>query len=132
MGCCISKYEKEEILEIYLNEIYLGQKGPVAINGVGEASYFYFGKPVRELSRTEAATIAGLIKAPNHYSPYQDKKRCLSRRNFILTTMHRKGWLPKETLQADLNLKVTCRKLLDISHCVPHCDEITIIVNSVS
>jgi len=98
------KYEKEEILEIYLNEIYLGQKGTVAINGVGEASYFYFGKPVRELSRAEAATIAGLIKAPNHYTPYQDKERCLSRRNFVLTAMHDKGWLSKEALQADLKV----------------------------
>jgi penicillin-binding protein 1B len=97
-------YEKEEILEIYLNEIYLGQKGTVAINGVGEASYFYFGKPVRELSRAEAATIAGLIKAPNHYTPYQDKERCLGRRNFVLTAMHNKGWLSKEALQADLKV----------------------------
>jgi len=87
------KYEKEEILEIYLNEIYLGQKGPEAINGVGEASYFYFGKPVKELSRAEAATIAGLIKAPNNYSPYRDEARCLSRRNFVLNAMHTKGWL---------------------------------------
>ena len=100
------EYEKEEILEIYLNEIYLGQKGTAAINGVGEASYFYFGKPVNELSRVEAATIAGLIKAPNHYSPYQDKNRCLSRRNVVLTAMHSKGWLPKEALQADLKVPV--------------------------
>ncbi len=100
------EYEKEEILEIYLNEIYLGQKGPVAINGVGEASYFYFGKPVRELSRVEAATIAGLIKAPNHYTPYRDKERCLSRRNFVLTAMHNKGWLSKAALQADLKVPV--------------------------
>ncbi len=100
------EYEKEEILEIYLNEIYLGQKGSVAINGVGEASYFYFGKPVKELSRTEAATIAGLIKAPNHYSPYQHKDRCLSRRNFVLTAMHDKGWLSREELQADLKVAV--------------------------
>ena len=100
------KYEKEEILEIYLNEIYLGQKGPVAINGVGEASYFYFGKPVKELNRAEAATIAGLIKAPNHYSPYLDEARCLSRRNLVLEAMHTKGWLSPEDLRADLKVPV--------------------------
>jgi penicillin-binding protein 1B len=100
------KYEKEEILEIYLNEIYLGQKGTVAVNGVGEASYFYFGKPVKELSRAEAATIAGLIKAPNHYSPYQDMARCLARRNFVLRAMHQKGWLSAEDLQSDLKAPV--------------------------
>ena len=101
------KYEKEEILEIYLNEIYLGQKGAVAINGVGEASYFYFGKPVKELSRAEAATIAGLIKAPNNYSPYQDIARCLARRNFVLNAMHTKDWLSAEDLQTDLKVPVS-------------------------
>jgi penicillin-binding protein 1B len=48
-------YTKDEILEIYLNEIYLGQKGSVAVNGLGEASYFYFGKPVNELTTAEGA-----------------------------------------------------------------------------
>jgi len=59
-----AQYSKDEILEIYLNEIYLGQKGSVSVNGVGEAAFFYFGKPVPELSLSEAATLAGLIKAP--------------------------------------------------------------------
>ena len=89
-----------------MNEIYLGQKGPVAINGVGEASYFYFGKPVKKISRSEAATIAGLIKAPNHYSPYRDKERCLVRRNLVLNAMHTKGWLSESDLRADLKAPV--------------------------
>jgi penicillin-binding protein 1B len=100
------KYEKDDILEIYLNEIYLGQKGSVSINGVGEASFFYFGKPVRELSRAEAATIAGLIKAPNYYSPYVDKEHCRERRNDILEAMRKKGWLSEEELQAALKIPV--------------------------
>jgi penicillin-binding protein 1B len=79
------KYDKREILEIYLNEIYLGQKGSVAINGFGEAAYFYFGKPVKQLTLSEAAIIAGLIKAPNHYSPYRDITRCRSRRDAVFT-----------------------------------------------
>jgi len=96
------KYEKREILEIYLNEIYLGQKGSVAINGVGEASYFYFGKPVKELTLSEAAVIAGLIKAPNHYSPYRDPLRCSSRRDAVLQAMHRWQWITETALQAEL------------------------------
>ena len=95
-------YDKNEILEIYLNEIYLGQKASVSINGVGEASYFYFGKPVSELSITQAALIAGLIKAPNYYSPYVDKKRCLNRRNTVLRAMHKNGWISDEELRAAL------------------------------
>jgi penicillin-binding protein 1B len=96
------KYDKREILEIYLNEIYLGQKGSVAINGVGEAAYFYFGKPVKQLTLSEAAVIAGLIKAPNHYSPYRDIKRCRSRRDAVLQAMYRWEWVTEAALQAAL------------------------------
>ena len=99
-------YEKNEILEIYLNEIYLGQKGSVSINGVGAASSFYFDKPVSKLSLPEAATIAGLIKGPNHFSPYVDKSRCKDRRNMVLNAMHRKGWISNDNLKAALSAKV--------------------------
>lgn len=96
------KYTKDEILEMYLNEIYLGQKGSVSVNGVGEASYFYFGKPVKDLSLVEAATLAGLIKAPNRYSPYLDKERCRKRRNAVLQAMLKKGWGEKGRIEAAL------------------------------
>ncbi|MCK5204340.1 MAG: transglycosylase domain-containing protein, partial [Desulfobacterales bacterium] len=96
------KYDKREILEIYLNEIYLGQKGSVAINGIGEASYFYFGKPVKHLTLSEAAIIAGLIKAPNHYSPYRDITRCRIRRDAVLQAMHRWEWITEAALQTTL------------------------------
>ena len=95
------KYDKDEILEIYLNEIYLGQKGATSINGVGEASYFYFGKTIKELSRPEAAVIAGLIKAPNYYSPYQDMERCRQRRDDVLHAMQRKGWISESERNSD-------------------------------
>ncbi len=93
------RYGKREILEIYLNEIYLGQKGSVAINGIGEASYFYFGKPVKRLTLSEAATIAGLIKAPNNYSPYRNMARCQSRRDKVLQAMHRWEWITQTELE---------------------------------
>jgi len=94
------QYTKDEILEIYFNEIYLGQRGSESINGVGEASFFYFGKPVDELSIPESAMIAGLIKGPNLYSPYIHPDICLSRRNSVLRAMVKNGWLPEEKLQA--------------------------------
>ncbi|MGD8611548.1 MAG: PBP1A family penicillin-binding protein [Desulfobacterales bacterium] len=93
------KYDKREILEIYLNEIYLGQKGSVAINGIGEASYFYFGKPVERLTLSEAAVMAGLIKAPNNYSPYRDMARCRDRRDTVLEAMHRWEWITQAELE---------------------------------
>ena len=99
-------YEKNEILEIYLNEIYLGQKASVAISGIGEASFFYFGKSVMDLSLNEAATIAGLIRGPNYYSPHIHKERCRKRRNMVLNAMHQKGWISDEELKTVLPLPI--------------------------
>jgi penicillin-binding protein 1B len=95
-------YDKNAILEIYLNEIYLGQKESISINGINEASYFYFGKPVGELSLSEGAVLAGLIRAPNLYSPYIDKSRCRARRDSVLEAMHKRQWLTAEELKASL------------------------------
>lgn len=103
MSIIIEKmYTKDEILEIYLNDIYLGQSGSVAINGVGEAAMFYFGQKVADISLAEAAAIAGLIRAPGRYSPYIDKGRCRQRRDAVLKAMHAKGWVTAEALQAGL------------------------------
>jgi penicillin-binding protein 1B len=82
-----ARYSKEEILEAYLNEIYLGQRGSIAIKGVGEASRFYFGKQVSDLNLAESATIAGMIKAPNVYSPFRSPERTRERRNLVLAQM---------------------------------------------
>jgi penicillin-binding protein 1B len=95
-----TKYKKEEILEMYLNEIYFGQKGSVAVNGLGEASYCYFGKPVNELTLDEAATIAGLVRAPNIYSPYNNPERSRARRNQVLKNMLKQGWIAREEFDA--------------------------------
>jgi penicillin-binding protein 1B len=95
-------YHKNVILEIYLNEIYLGQKESVSINGIGEASHFYFGKPVSELSLSEGAVIAGLIRAPNLFSPYVDKGRCRARRDSVLEIMHKHNWITAEQLKVAL------------------------------
>ena len=99
-------YDKDIIFEIYLNEIYLGQKGSIAIHGVGEASHFYFGKAVQKLNIAEAAAIAGLIKGPNRYSPYIDSERCRNRRDTVLQDMHRNGWITKEELEEVLATSV--------------------------
>ncbi len=100
------RYEKDEILEIYLNEIYWGQNGAEAINGVGEAARFYFGKKVSALTITESAVLAGLIKAPNIYSPYIHPERCQQRRNTVLQAMAQMGMLDKTRLSRELVLPV--------------------------
>ena len=79
-----AKYSKQEILEAYLNDIYLGRNRSISIVGVGEASHFYFGKPVSEITVPEAALLAGIIKSPNNYSPFENPNLALQRRNTVL------------------------------------------------
>ena len=100
------KYDKDEILEIYLNEIYMGQKGSAAINGVGEAARFYFGKSVPDLSLVEAALLAGLIKSPGRYSPFEDLQRSRQRRDTVLQAMHTRNWITERQLQRALAIGV--------------------------
>lgn len=80
-------YDKDEILEIYLNEIYMGQRGSVAIHGIGEASRYYFGRNVEDLTLSEAAALAGMIKGPNSYSPLSKPQAAIDRRNLVLRRM---------------------------------------------
>jgi penicillin-binding protein 1B len=86
-------YTKAQILEIYLNEVYFGQKGSVAVTGLGEASLFYFGKPAAQLTVAEGATLAGLLRAPNRDSPYVNAQRARQRRDQVLHTMVEQGWI---------------------------------------
>jgi penicillin-binding protein 1B len=84
---------KDEILELYLNEVYLGQRGSFAIHGVAEAARLFFGKDVTNLSLAEAATIAGVIQAPYTHSPFSSLTRARDRRNVVLQTMVDSGFV---------------------------------------
>jgi len=81
------RYSKEEILEAYMNEIYLGQNGSVQIAGVEQASQVYFGKKVTYLTLGEAATLAGLIRSPNVLAPTRNPQRAKPRRDTVLGLM---------------------------------------------
>jgi penicillin-binding protein 1B len=85
------RFDKDAILEAYLNEIYLGQRGATQIHGIGEASRFYFGKSIGELDLAEAALIAGLIQSPNRLSPHRQPEAALQRRDLVLGLMLRQG-----------------------------------------
>jgi len=94
------RYSKDQILEIYLNEIYLGQQGSIAINGVGAAARHFFGKTVQSLTLAESATLAGMIRSPGRYSPIAHPQRCRDRRNAVLEAMHYEGWINEDELAA--------------------------------
>src|SRR4029450_6629210 len=78
-------------LEAYLNEIYLGQRGPIAIRGVGAATRAYFGKELHHPATGEAALLAAIIRGPNVYSPAVDPARARDRRNLVLGRMRELG-----------------------------------------
>jgi len=100
------KYRKEEILESYVNEIYLGQAGLVSIYGVSEAAHRYFGKTPGKLSIEEIALIVGLIKGPNTYSPVKNVESATKRRNVVLRRLCEEGILTEEALTVALNRPV--------------------------
>ena len=83
---------KEQILELYLNEIFLGQNS----YGVAAASQTYFNKSLTELRPEEAAYLAALPKAPSNYHPVREKERAISRRNFVLREMYENGFLDED------------------------------------
>lgn len=85
------RYTKLEILETYLNEIYLGQRGAKGVYGVWEGSKFYFGKEPKDLSIGEAAMLAGLIKAPSRFAPTRNRERARQRRNEVLAALLEQG-----------------------------------------
>jgi penicillin-binding protein 1B len=91
---------KEDILELYLNEIYLGQAGGASVCGVDEAARAYFGKPAGRLTVGEAATIAGIISAPNRYSPLRHPEAAKTRRDIALDRMVAVGSLDAEAAKA--------------------------------
>lgn len=86
-------YSKDEILETYLNEIYLGQDGPRAIHGFGLAAQFYFGLPLNELKAHQLALLAGLARGASYYDPRKHPERALQRRNHVLEVMMEQGLL---------------------------------------
>lgn len=87
---------KDQILEAYLNEVYLGQDGPRAIRGFGLASQFYFNKPLGELQPSQIALLVGLVKGPSYYNPRRNPKRALARRNVVLQVLQDQGLLTPE------------------------------------
>jgi penicillin-binding protein 1B len=91
-------YDKDEILEAYLNEIFLGQDGRRAIHGFGLASHFYFGKSISDLNPQEIALLVAMVKGASYYSPRRFVKRATDRRNLVLDLLAEEGLLSEHEL----------------------------------
>jgi len=82
-----ARFSKADILNAYVNEIFLGQDGRRAVHGFGLGAQFYFNKPIDELGADEIATLVAVIRGPSYYNPYRHPERTLARRDFVLDRM---------------------------------------------
>jgi penicillin-binding protein 1B len=93
------RYSKDEILEAYANEIYLGQSGGKAVHGFALASRFYFNRPLQELDLSRTALMIALVRGPSAYDPRHHPERALQRRNLVLDLMREQGLIDAESAQ---------------------------------
>ncbi len=100
------RHDKDVILEAYLNEVFLGQNGDTGVYGFGLASYFYYDRPLNELSIDEIATLVGIIKGPSYYNPRKYEERVLERRNIVLRLMFESSQLSTNEYQDLVNLPI--------------------------
>jgi len=94
------RYSKEKILTLYLNQIYMGQDGFVSVAGVKAAAGFYFSKALHDLTLSESATLAGLIRSPYRYNPLQNEQAARERRDTVLSVMRDVGYITAEEAEA--------------------------------
>ncbi|HEX8115799.1 MAG TPA: PBP1A family penicillin-binding protein [Pyrinomonadaceae bacterium] len=95
-----NRLSKQDIFALYCNEIYLGQRGAVAVRGVRQAARVFFGKDLKDLSLAESATIAGMIQSPGRYAPDRHADAARARRNVVLAGMLRDGAVSAEQARA--------------------------------
>ncbi|WP_372877934.1 penicillin-binding protein 1B [Pseudomonas sp.] len=89
-------YDKQDILEAYLNEVFLGQDGQRAVHGFGLASQYFFSQPLSELKLEQVALLVGMVKGPTYYNPRRNPERALERRNLILDVLVEQGVITLE------------------------------------
>ncbi len=94
-----ARYDKRTILEAYLNQVYLGQRGAQAIRGVSAGSEFWFGRELSDLSVEQTALLIGIVKGPSAYDPRRNPERALDRRNYALLKMFETALIDKPTYE---------------------------------
>jgi len=102
-------YTKEQILELYLNEVFLGQEGNVAVHGFAEAGSSFFGKQIEDLNLLESALLAGLVKAPSSYSPRRNLAKARARAELVLQKMKERGVITEKEYRESLTAKLRIR-----------------------
>jgi len=109
------RFSKQDIFALYCNEIYLGQRNGAGIRGINQAAHAYFGKELKDLSLSEAATLAGLIQSPTRYSPVHYNDAARARRNIVLGTMVRDGVITLDQASAAAQEPLVISALPDVA-----------------
>ncbi|WP_223670040.1 penicillin-binding protein 1B [Kangiella shandongensis] len=111
------RYEKDDILQAYFNEVYFGQDGGRAIHGVGLASQYFFDKRARDLTPAQSALLVGMLKSPTGYNPRRNKEAALQRRNQVLKIMYDQKHLTEREYkqQRETTLSVVSKPSLKLS-----------------
>jgi penicillin-binding protein 1B len=108
-----TRLTKDQILQLYLNDVSLGQRGSFAIHGVAEAARLFFAKDISNVSVAEAATIAGVIQSPSRLSPFNNPERAKERRNVVIRAMAETGFITQESAERAVRepLQIVARAL---------------------
>ncbi|GHG04634.1 penicillin-binding protein 1B [Thalassotalea marina] len=117
------RYSKDQLLEAYINEVYLGQHYANGIYGFGLAAEFYFGKNIAQLSNEQMATLVGVIKGPSYYDPWRYEERVKRRRDLVLKLMFDHEYISKDEYLTAVNSSLSVRssrKLRTKSQKFPH------------
>jgi penicillin-binding protein 1B len=113
-------FSKDEILEKYLNEVYFGQSGNVAIHGVAEAAKFYYNKQLDDLTIAEQSLLAGIIKGPPYYSPFRHMDRAKGRQEIVLGKMRDAGVITGDQYKAALTETIHLAKASSVQNRAPY------------
>lgn len=113
------RFTKDQILEMYLNEIYLGQEGAVALHGVAEAAQSFFAKNISDISIAEAAMLAGIIKAPSYFSPRNHGDRAHERKEVVLAKMRELGFITEQEFNQAKKAKINIVKEIRYKRTAP-------------
>jgi penicillin-binding protein 1B len=104
------RYSKDQLLEAYINEVYLGQNYANGVYGFGLASEFYFAKNIKQLSNAQMALLIAQIKGPSYYDPWRHPQRALKRRNLILRLMFEQHFINRDEFELAAESKLTIRQ----------------------
>ncbi len=114
------KFSKDQILEKYLNEVYFGQSGNIAVHGVSEAAKFYFGKSIEDLSIAEQALLAGIVRGPFYYSPYRHWDRVKGRQEIVLKKMLEAGVITEGQYTRSVKEKIQIMRVNPVQNRAPY------------